>query len=304
MKGAGIEFSFAFTEFKHHAVQIAVDAIGQGYRKLLAIGGDGTLNEVVNGIFVQKAVPASEFVLGVIAVGTGNDWLRMYQFPRDYAGQVEIIRSGEIFRQDVGIAEYYETEVKKSRYFINSAGSGFDAEVVRSTNKLKDAGRSGMLLYMISLLKALIGYRSTHVDITVDDFSLSETVFSLSVGIGRYSGAGMRQVPFALTDDGFFDVTIIRKMSKLNVLANIPRLYNGTILKHSRIVGIRGCDVEITSIPRVNLEADGETLGHSPFRFSILPKAIGVMVSSEFVRSSSASAADQCAGVLLGSKNI
>ena len=284
LDNAGINFEVAFTMFRYHAVQIAVDAINLGYRNFIAVGGDGTLNEVVNGIFIQENVPSSEFVVGVIAVGTGNDWLRMYNFPTTYKDQIDIIRNGRVFKQDVGMAEYYETGVLKNRYFVNTAGSGFDAKVVESTNRLKNLGRKGKALYMLSLLKALIRYRSTRVRLSVDGFNLAETVFSLSSGIGRYSGAGMKQVPFALTDDGLFDVTIIRKIGKLNVVASLPRLYNGTILEHSRVIGVRGRDVSIQSEPPMSLEVDGETLGISPFHFTLLPRAIGIVVSADFIR--------------------
>lgn len=300
----GISFEHALTKFKYHAVQLTVDAINAGYRKFIAVGGDGTLNEVVNGIFIQNQVASSEFVVGVVAVGTGNDWRRMYDFPFDYKGQVRIISDGCKFRQDVGLAKYYETGVENSRYFMNSAGSGFDAEVVASTNRLKNSGRKGKFLYVLSLLKTLLRFRTTCVNVTVDGFKYEEPIFSISSGIGRYSGAGMRQVPFALTDDGLFDVTIIRKLSKLNVIANIPRLFNGTILKHSRIVGLRGHDVKIISNPPVNLEVDGETLGCSPLHFSILPRAIAVMVSKEFVEKNGNRAVSEDTSVLLRNQYV
>ena len=151
-----IRFSHAFTEYKFHAVELTVQAIVKGYRNIVAVGGDGTLNEVVNGIFIQKTVSPSDITVGVIGVGTGNDWFRMYEIPHNYEECVRAIKNKRVFKQDVGVAEYYESSVRHTRYFINAAGVGFDAEVARRTNRLKDLKR-GALLYILSLIKRLSG---------------------------------------------------------------------------------------------------------------------------------------------------
>lgn len=277
-----IRYSHAFTEYKYHAVELTVRAIGEGYRNIIAVGGDGTLNEVVNGIFIQKVINPSEITVGVIGVGTGNDWFRMYEIPHNYEECVRAIKNKGVFKQDVGVAEYYESSVRHKRYFINAAGVGFDAEVARRTNRLKDLGKRGALLYIFSLIKALIRYRSSRINVKVDGKHIQDKVFSLTVGICRYNGAGMMQVPFALSDDGLFDLTIIKRISKLGVIVNLPRLYNGTILKHSRVVGVRARSIEIMSIPAVGLEVDGESLGETPLKFSILQQAISVIVGEQF----------------------
>ncbi|BDX38053.1 diacylglycerol kinase [Tenuifilaceae bacterium CYCD] len=277
-----INFTHEFTEHKYHAIEITVKAIKNGYRKIIAVGGDGTLNEVVNGIFIQKIITPSEITIGVIAVGTGNDWLRMYSTTHDYEECIRAIQSECVFKQDVGQVEFCESMVKHTRYFVNAAGIGFDAEVALQTNKLKDVGRRGTLLYMFSLLKSLIGYHHTKVNITVDSTEIQERILSLTIGIGCYNGAGMMQVPNAVVNDGLFDITIIKKISVLGVLRNIHRLYDGSILKHPKISSYRGKEIKITSNPPIKLEADGESLGESPFHFTILPEAINVVVSKTY----------------------
>ncbi|HPD95516.1 MAG: diacylglycerol kinase family lipid kinase [Bacteroidales bacterium] len=278
-----IAFTHVFTAHKHHAVELAVNAITSGYTKLISVGGDGTLNEVVNGIFLQNVVSPSEITVGVIGVGTGNDWFRMYEIPHSYEACIKAIKSKNVFHQDVGIVEYYESSILHKRYFVNAAGVGFDAEVAFRTNRLKDLGRKGMLLYIISLIKALIRYKSTRMNVNVNGYHFQDKTFSLTVGICKYNGAGMMQVPFAISDDGLFDITMIKKISKINVLASVTRLYNGTILKHSKVTGIRGNSIEIMSIPGVNLEADGESLGETPLKFTILHKALAVIVADSYV---------------------
>ena len=283
LERAGLSFEFALTEFRHHALQITQDAIKQGFRHFVAVGGDGTFNEVVNGMFGQTSVPTSSFRLAVVAVGTGNDWPRMYAHPRSYQQQVQAIADGHWVWQDVGVAEYCDAGATKTRYFVNSAGCGFEADVVDCTNRLKDAGRKGALLYMLALLRTLAAHRSAHMHVLVDgQLKASCSTFSLTAGIGRYTGGGMRQAPFALPNDGLFDTTIIQRMSKLRVALNLPRLYNGTLLNHPKITGERGQQVHIESQPPVSIEADGESLGLTPITLSTKPLSLAVMVSRAF----------------------
>lgn len=277
-----IKYEFALTQRKYHAVELTVAAIGQGYRKLVAVGGDGTLNEVVNGIFLQETVPSVDVTVGVIAVGTGNDWTRMYCLPSTYEGKVKALKDEKVFLQDVGVVEYQESLVKQKRYFANAAGVGFDAEVARRTNRLKEMGRRGKVLYMLNLVKALFAYKATHVKADVDGLEVGGPVFSLTLGIGRFNGGGMMQVPNAVADDGLYDLTLIHHIRRFDVIRNIHRLYNGTILEHPRISSFQGRSIRIASEPPVLLEVDGESLGVSPFTFDILPKSIRVVVGADF----------------------
>lgn len=282
MRANGLEFDFTFTTHKYHAVELAVNAINNGYKKIIAVGGDGTLNEIVNGVFIQQKYPSTEIVIGVIAVGTGNDWSRMYNIHNTYEGRVNALKNGKLFLQDVGKVEYEESMVKQSRFFANAAGVGFDAEVARRTNRLKEHGHRGKILYMGSLLRALFDYKPSFINIIIDGEKVGGKIFSLTIGIGRYNGSGMMQVPNAVTDDGLFDVTVIRQIRRFEVIRNIYRLYNGTILSHPKISGHIGKSVVISSDIPIGLEVDGESLGVSPFTFSVIPKSINVVVGADF----------------------
>lgn len=282
LKANGIDFDFVFTTHKYHSVELAVNAINQGYKKLIAVGGDGTLNEIVNGVFIQAKYPTTEIVIGVIAVGTGNDWSRMYEIQSTYEGKIAAIKAGKLFLQDVGRVEYEESKVKQARYFANAAGIGFDAEVARRTNRLKEHGHRGKILYIGSLVRALFDYKPSYINIAIDGERLGGTIFSLTVGIGRFNGGGMMQVPNAVSDDGLFDVTVIRQIRRFEVIRNIYRLYNGTILSHPKISGHIGKTVTISSETPIGLEVDGESLGVSPFTFSVVPHSINVIVGADF----------------------
>jgi len=278
----GVDFEFRFTERKFHAVELSVWAINNSFRKLLVIGGDGTLNEVVNGLFIQKSVSPSNILIGVIGVGTGNDWQRTYSSAKGYTEKVEAIKEAKSFLQDVGVVRFFESKVQQTRYFANAAGLGFDAAVAQNTNKLKENGRRGKLLYILSLLKTLVSYQSSLISLSIDGQTIGGTIFSATLGIGKYNGGGMMPTPNAKPDDGLFDITVITNISRSGVLRNLGRLYNGSILNHPHISGFQGKEITVSSRPPVNLEADGESLGSSPFTFSIIPKCINVVVGADF----------------------
>ncbi|HUW06714.1 MAG TPA: diacylglycerol kinase family protein [Williamwhitmania sp.] len=282
LESKGLQFDFEFTRKRYHAVELTVRAINEGYYKIIAVGGDGTVNEIVNGIFIQKAIPTTNVLLGTIAVGTGNDWARTYKLPWNYTDAIEALMMQRDFLQDVGLASFFETRVHHTRYFANAVGIGFDGAVGFRFNRLKELGRKGKWLYVMALVHALIQYRSTSVSAKIDERGIKSEIFSATLGIGKFNGGGMLQVPDAISDDGLFDMTIIRKLSKWNVLRNLPILYNGKIYEHPKISVVRAKSISIHSIPPMPMELDGEAVGHSPFEFKIVPKSIRVVVGATF----------------------
>ncbi len=277
LSGYQIPYESCFTQYRKHAIELTRAGIRKGYRKFITIGGDGTMNEVVNGCFMQRACPTRDITLGIITVGTGNDWGRMFGIPCEYEGAIRVIRAHKTRLQDTGMVYYYHGTERDKRYFINIAGLGFDAVVVQRTNIQKDKGRSGKLLYLWNLLSCLMAYKHTHTEVVIDGKKLSNQTFTISLGIGKYSGGGMMQTPYAIPDDGFFDITIIKKMRKMEVVRRLKMLYNGTILDHPLIEGFKGKRILIDSDPLIHLEADGETLGHSPIEFRIIPRSINIV---------------------------
>ena len=138
-----------FTEHKFHATELTVSAVKEGYRKIIVVGGDGTLHEVVNGLFIQQKVRPDEVLLAVIAVGTGNDWVRTFGISERHADAVQAIRDGYSFLQDVGVVAYEEAHFRQSRYFANVAGVGFDAFVVRNVTHLQKEVVRALVLYVV-----------------------------------------------------------------------------------------------------------------------------------------------------------
>jgi YegS/Rv2252/BmrU family lipid kinase len=273
-----------FTESKGHAIEIAKEAVISGFRKIATVGGDGTLNEVLNGVFGQSICPVSEISLGLIPVGTGNDWGRMFGIPLVYEGAVEVIRLNRTLAHDVGVVKYYSGGKQHTRYFLNIAGIGFESTVVMKTNKQKEKGRSNNAIYFYNLLTSLVSYRNTMVDLIMDDIRTSCKVFSINVGNGRYCGGGMRQTPDALPDDGLLDITVIRSMGRIEIIRNLKILYDGTILSHPKVDGYRTKMLRIESESVLYAEADGELLGHTPVEFSVIPLAVNIVYGNRIIQ--------------------
>ena len=276
-----VDFDFIITTHQRHAIQLVQQAVEDGFRKFISVGGDGTLNEVINGIFIKHQLLASEIKLGVITVGTGNDWGRTHQMPERYAEMIDIIKSGKIFNHDIGKAKYRYDEEDESRYFINIAGMGFDAMVAKRVNTLKEKGYRGLMVYMFSLLSSLIQFNPTKLIIFSENKKIySNNTFLASIGICRFNGGGMKLLPDAIPDDGLFDLTIIRKVPRLKVLANIKNVFDGSFVKLKEVERFRAKSFTVVSDPpnALNLETDGESLGNSPLDFEVLPRAIKMIV--------------------------
>jgi YegS/Rv2252/BmrU family lipid kinase len=284
LKKENISYCVYFTERKGHAIELSLESISTGFRKIITVGGDGTLNEVLNGVFLNKICPPADIVLSLIPVGTGNDWGRMFGIPLDYVRSVKIIRENKRMLHDVGHISFYDGNDKKERYFINIAGLGFESVVVRKTNHQKDNGHGGKLIYFYNLLNSLLSYKNTLAEVVIDGETTHANVFSINIGNGRYCGGGMRQTPNALPDDGLLDVTVINGMGKFEIVRNLKILYDGTILSHPKIEGYKCRNIRVSSDSIMYVEADGESLGHTPAEFTIISSGINIVYNTKIIQ--------------------
>jgi len=276
----GIQYSVLETQSPGHATRLAREAIERGARHLVAVGGDGTVNEVANGILVQSAVPSSSIVLGQIPVGSGKDWGRTVGIPSRYDAAVSVLKQGKDIVQDVGSVHFTHKGQDKSRYFVNIAGMGFDAFVGEVANRKKAAGKGGIMGYISALLTSLKQYKSLPAAYTVDGDTHAKTmVFSLVAGICQYNGGGMKQCPDALIDDGLLDLTLIRDLPKWKVIRHIPGLFTGKFVKDKVVFQAQGKIILIES-PEMMIEVDGENIGTGSCTFQAHPKMLTVRVNN------------------------
>lgn len=279
----GVDFDFLITERQGHAIELVRDnIIKKGYRRIISVGGDGTNNEVINGIFTQNIVPTTEITMATVPIGTGNDWRRTFDIPLEYDQVAKTIKAGHTFAHDIGKLTYYNDGDPKVRYFLNAAGTGLDEMVCHSTNLMKQNGKGGTVRYLLSLVKCIVKYKVTHIQLTVDDeLVFDDSILSLSIGNCRFNGGGMMMMPMAIPDDGLFDITVIRKVSIFKFAANVKNIYDGSFIKKIKEVQtFRGKKIRIVSIPphSLKVETEGENLNNSPFDFEMLPKAINMVV--------------------------
>ena len=276
-----LRYKLTISEFPKHAIQLTIEAIENGFRNLIVAGGDGTLNEVVNGIFSQTFCPPEEITIGMIPVGTGNDWIKTFGIPNEYKAAAKIIKKGQTMCQDVGQISFTENNAVKTCYFANMAGFGFDAMVAEKTNRLKDKGRKGIALYMQALGSSFLKYQTCKTHVVIDGKEIDELIFSTCIGIGKYNGGGMMQAPGAVPDNGYFQVTIIRKIGLFGILRNLAGLYSGEFVKDRRVSTHIASHVFISAAKNIAGEADGEILGDNKFEIGLLSQKLTVIFNPE-----------------------
>jgi len=277
-----LPFDKAVTQHPLHATQLAKDALSQGYRNFIISGGDGTYNEVINGIFGQQEVLPNDITLAMIPSGTGNDWIKTMKVPFEIEKIVDLIVHKKSVLQDIGKVTFFEENQQKENYFLNVAGTGFDVYVAK--NFLSKDKKFGKLSYAFGVVQGLFSYKNTAINIRLQDGQEIKTkIFLLAVGICKYFASGVKICPEAIPDDGHFDLTVFKGMTKWETfteLRKIKQLVEGRFENFSQIEIFRSNTFSITSDQRIYLQSDGELMGHSPFEFSILPKSINVITTT------------------------
>lgn len=273
----GFDYTVQFTRERGHAIRLVEDAVLRGGRYFLAVGGDGTNHEVVNGIFQQNFVDPRELTYALLPVGTGNDWAREYGIPHDPHTRLRRLLEGKTRWQDIGKVHYQTTEGARERFFVNVAGMAYDAFIARKMDE--QHRKPARFVYLLMVAKYLFDYQLIPARILFDDEVVNDVFYTINVGLCRYSGGGMQLVPHAVPDDGLLALTFARQLPKLEVLLQTRRFYNRTILQHPKITGrqVKALRVEhAEGGPPTLLEADGEFLGETPAEFFILEKALRV----------------------------
>jgi YegS/Rv2252/BmrU family lipid kinase len=277
LQDLGFAYTVQFTEHRGHAARLVEDALLKGGRYILGIGGDGTNHELVDGIFSQQFVPPSEITYALLPFGTGNDWARQYAIPDNPALRLKRLLELKTVQQDIGLVRYQRDGQTHSRYFVNVAGMAYDGFIGK---KLTEKPARNKAHYLLKVAQYLTAYQLSKARITFDGQTVEDFFYTINIGLCRYSGGGMQFVPHAVPDDGLFALTFARKISKLEVLIQTPRFYNGSLLSHPKIEGYqaRSIRVEHTDGTPTLLEADGEFLGETPVEFELLERALRVVL--------------------------
>lgn len=263
LRAHGSEVELAVSERAGHVQPLVAQALAAGHRNVLAVGGDGTVQEAANAVLEAGA----DARFAALPVGTGNDFARTHGVPRDYAAAARVLATGHTRSIDVGEARFDDG---RRRYFVNVAGAGFDAYVIEH---MPDR-RWGRLAYLAGVLRGLAGYRPQPMRLVVDGERRDARSSVAFACLGRYCGGGMLVAPDARSDDGRFDLVRIGDLTRLDVLLSLRRLFDGTIDAHPKVHTARAAAIRIeTALP---IQADGELIGRGPVTLSVMPKALKV----------------------------
>jgi YegS/Rv2252/BmrU family lipid kinase len=263
----GVFFKTVYTERPGHAAQLAAEAADEGYARIVAVGGDGTVNEVAS------ALVNRESVLCVLPFGTGNDLTRVVGFPADPEKAVETLLSGRVVKMDAGEAN--------GEFFVNVAGLGFDVDVLVKTLKYKEKYPRGMTPYFLGILDALRHLRTIHMTVAHDGETLETEGIILSVGNGQFIGGGMRAVPMADPFDGYLDCVYVERISVLKFLALLPGFLKGKHIGNPAVHHFRTKELRVSTREECVLNYDGDLKNAAPAVFRILPGALNVLVPAE-----------------------
>jgi len=279
LKQENIPFDYHVTRFAGHASKIARYFVENNYKNIMVLGGDGTISEVINGIFNAKLQNTADLKIALIPRGTGNDWGRFWGLNADYKKSIDVFLKAKTQKIDIGKVEFDMEGQRETHYFINSIGLGLDAAVVNLTHRLKEIFGSHSFMYSISLLLAVFSYKAHKVKIYSDERNISEAMFSMNVANGCYSGGGLKQTPFALPYDGLLDVMLAKKPKFSDILGALFYLFRGKILEHPVIESFQTRKLMVQCDKKALMEADGIIVnGSSPFQISILPEAIQMII--------------------------
>lgn len=263
---------YALTERTMHAAELARDALLRGYDLVVAVGGDGTLNEVLNGFFADGVPVRPGAALGYLPSGTGADFARtMGHYERTIDEQVACWRSDRLRLLDCGEVHFVATTGEKTRrLFINESSLGFSADTAEAVNRASKHFR-GKLPFFLGVLRTLGALRTPVLQVVIDGNTVHEgPTLLIAVANGRYFGGGMMIAPAAEVDDGQFDIIVIRGMNRIQVLRKIPKIYSGRHLGEPEVDAYRGREVHIHApAAEVLLEMDGEQPGKLSADFRI-----------------------------------
>ena len=253
--------------------ELAARAAEEGASLVVAVGGDGTVNEVVQGLAGRGGVE-----LAVIPRGTGWDFVRTYGIPRRLEDAVAVARDGHARAIDLGRASYRAwAGGGAASYFANIASAGMSGAIAKRANETSKA-LGGKVSYAWATLTVFARWHNDEVLVTVDGERREGRMHDVVVANGRFFGGGMMICPEAEPDDGVFDVLLIGDLTKRDLLVTLPKTYKGRHLPHPKAELLRGAVVEIDAPRALPVELDGEQPGTTPVRFEVVPRALRLRV--------------------------
>ncbi len=275
---ANLKFDLVTTERPWHAAELAEQAIAEGFEVVVSAGGDGTANEVINGLMTAKTSGAGEAAMAVLTVGRGNDFAFSMGIPTELEASFQVVAVDH--RQKIDVGRVRGGLFPEGRYFGNGVGIGFDAVVGFEALKMKRL--HGFASYIVAALKTIFLYfQAPKVKIQLEDEELSLSALMVSIMNGIRMGGGFMMAPEGVSDDGFFDLCIAKQVSRPKIFALIGRFMAGTQGTHAAIITKQSAKLTVIAVDGVlPAHADGETLctEGTKLEVELLPQQINLIV--------------------------
>jgi diacylglycerol kinase (ATP) len=275
LEARGLQCEIAYTEHPGHATDLTRDALGRGINFVVAVGGDGTVHEIVNGLIENDSARSPDAVMGIVASGTGADFIRTFGIPSMPAHAVAHLDGAGSFPIDIGKVTFVQNGGTATRYFANIAEVGFGASVVQRAERLPRW--LGPTLYVVAFWLAIPRQKSARVVVDLVDRIYEGPMNNLVVANGQFFGGGMKIAPRAAPTDGVFDIQT-EHAGKREVIATLPKVFTGEHVPHADIFEAKRVRASIDSEYPLPIEADGELLGHTPATFEVLHDVIRLKV--------------------------
>ncbi|MDF1551208.1 MAG: diacylglycerol kinase family lipid kinase [Bacteroidales bacterium] len=267
------------TDSQGHAIDLTLEAIQENADFIIAAGGDGTINEVVNGVMRATEEQRQKIIVGLFPLGTGNDFARTSKMAKSVKELSAHIVNGVHKNIDLGLVEYYDNEgVKQNRYFDNIAEIGVGAKTVEIVNKSSKT-LGGTLTFFLGVLRAFLGYKRQSVRIKTNDFQWVGKIVAVCVANGQYFGSGLGIAPGARLDDGQLSLVVIGNIRIIHFLWYLPKLRKLQKIIHPEVHYHKIDTCEIFSEVKYPVEMDGENIGFTPFSAKVVPNAIKILIN-------------------------
>jgi YegS/Rv2252/BmrU family lipid kinase len=272
---AGLRGDTLLSEAPGHITELARQALSDGARRLVVVGGDGTVNEAVNGILESQAGPAE---LAVVPLGTGDDFARTFRIPSRPQEAFHVAATGPVRTVDAGRARYQDwSGSPEERYFANFAGAGISGAIAgRGAATSRRMGAKAA--YLWATVAVFLRWKSIPMQVELDDSTRSEVLYEVLVANGSYTAGGMRVAPDAVPDDGQLDAVLIGDFTKAEFVVTFPKIYRGTHVGHRKVEVVRARVVGVSADELLPVVLDGEQPGTTPAHFEVVPAAIRLRV--------------------------
>ena len=267
-----IDFELHKTSVAGDEIMLVEKATSLGYRKILCIGGDGTIQKIVAGIQIQKNIPKENILFGLVPLGTGNDWAKSKGISLKISESIPFLNSGKIKTQDVGLANIKASEKEIKRYFITYSGVGFDSFMLKKIQSYKWLGKFS---YLFCALMNFMNYKNIEVEIETDDAKINSKVFLLGVGLCKFTGGGMQLIKTPAGSSGQLNMTIAQDLSKTEIIKIFFSLFNGGVFKKRKILTLSSEKILIVAKNTVlTCQGDGEIFGAGKVSYSVVKKGL------------------------------